>query len=355
MKLNSDTIKRILVLGIAVDRLSVDLEHRGLLILDHLFLFFFLFFIIRSVISGLLIAKEAQGDAENVEKPKQVERLQRGEQGSCNVLAQCAFVLLSLPVELKRTNSAELSEEGPEDLDVDNMAHIDPDTNKESKVRSNNWVINVVENFGGGEEEVTDVMSDVDSDANVGEMETIAEANEGQADNVMSNELLEVLSRLFHTKDQDNGLLSPVSSLEEVIKLDDALVGTVREVLVHAASVEIPDGSAAHDVHASRPENTKVNGRVQLLHKPCLLALAKTSGASKRPEHLLHNELTCKREDNSVKSNKGNIPAALAIVQGFCWIVPRKRIRQEDEAVERIGLGRVDSVADEENEEQNSW
>ena len=51
-----------------------------------------------------------------------------------------------------------------------------------------------------GQEEITNIMGYVDGKTHVSEMESIAETNQGQADDVVSNELLEVLSPLLQTE-----------------------------------------------------------------------------------------------------------------------------------------------------------
>lgn len=75
---------------------------------------------------------------------------------------------------------------------------------------------------------------------------------------MVTDELLKVLTRLLHSQEEDDGLLGPVGSLQEVVELDNALVRSMRETLVHAACVEVPNRRAAHDVHASRSQNAKV-------------------------------------------------------------------------------------------------
>lgn len=48
-----------------------------------------------------------------------------------------------------------------------------------------------------GEEEITDIMSDEHSQPHIGEMEAIAQENEGQGHNVMANQLMEVFPALL--------------------------------------------------------------------------------------------------------------------------------------------------------------
>ena len=104
-----------------------------------------------------------------------------------------------------------------------------------------------------GEEKVANVVGYVHGQTNVGEVEAVAQRYERQADNVMAHKLLEVLAWLFHAQQQDDSLLRPVSGLEEVVELEDALERLVREALVEAARVKVPHGRPAHDEHACRP------------------------------------------------------------------------------------------------------
>jgi hypothetical protein len=62
----------------------------------------------------------------------------------------------------------------------------------------------------------------------------------------MSNELSEVFSGLLHSQHKNDSLLSPVSRLEQVIKLEDSLVRFMREALIHPSSIEIPYWCTAH-------------------------------------------------------------------------------------------------------------
>lgn len=82
----------------------------------------FLLFVVGSVVGGGLVRQESESNTHNVEQPEEVERLKRGQEGSSDVLADPALVLLSLPVQLKRSNGSEFGEHGPDDLEVNDMA-----------------------------------------------------------------------------------------------------------------------------------------------------------------------------------------------------------------------------------------
>jgi len=203
------------------------------------------------------------------------------------------------------------------------------------------------------EEEVTDIMGRVDSQANVGKVESVAAANQRKTDDVMGHELTEVLARLLHTEDKDNGLLGPVGGLEEVVELDNSLLVPVGKILVHAAGVEVPDGRLAHDVHSGGTQDAEVECRIRLLHEPGGFATRKTSEASHGAEDFLHEELAGEGEDNGVKDDKGNIPVAFSVELGLAGF-GGLGIGEEDEVVDRIRLGGVEGIEREEGEEETA-
>lgn len=268
-------------------------------------------------------------------------------------MGKSALVLLRLPIQLERTNGLELGQERPEDLQVDVVTEVDPDQHEQDEVGSNKGMVDVVERLGGREEEVADVVGDIDGETDVGEVEAVAKSNEGQTDDVVADQLLEVLAGLLHAEDEDDGLLGPVGGLEEVVELDEGLVRLVWEALVHAGGVEVPDRGAAHDIHAKGAEDAEVDGRVQLLHEARLLGLAQTSATGKRLEHLLHDEFTGEREHDGVEGDESDIPFALAVLDRHARIVLGELVGEEDEAMDRIRLGRVHEIAGEEGSEDD--
>lgn len=196
-------------------------------------------------------------------------------------------------------------------------------------------------------------MGDVHRQSHICEVEAVAEADERQADNVVAHELLEVLARLLHAQHEDNGLLGPVGGLEQVVELEDGLVCLVREVGVHAGSVEIPDGGAAHDIHAPRAGEGEVDGGVHLFHEASLLApVLDAPVASQGPQELLHDELAGEGQDDGVEGDKGEIPGPLAIVRDGVRVGVGRNgqlVAEEDEVVDGVGLGGIDGVKAEED------
>lgn len=188
-------------------------------------------------------------------------------------------------------------------------------------------------------------MGNVDGNAHVGEVEAVRQADESQGDDVVTDQLLEVLAGLFHTQDKDNRLLSPVRGLEEIVELEAGVVRLVGEALVHAVSVEVPDGSAAHGIQTPGSEEGKVQSRVDLLHESSLLTLAEASAAGQRSKNLLHDELAGKGEDNGIEGNKGEVEFALAVLDAAVIVEDIGHLVGEENAiVQGIRLGRVDSI-----------
>ena len=97
------------------------------------------------VVVSSLVDDEAIGDADNVEQPEQVERLQGEEEREGNPEGKLALVLFRLPVQLVGTNRLELVEHAEQDAPVQVVPRIDPHTHEEEEVALNNGVVQVVE------------------------------------------------------------------------------------------------------------------------------------------------------------------------------------------------------------------
>lgn len=212
------------------------------------------------------------------------------------------------------------------------------------------------ENITHCKEEVTDVVRGVHRQSDIGEMEAIAEADQRQGNKVVANKLLEVFAWGFHPQQKHNGLLSPVGRLEQVVELEDGFVGGMREALIHASSVEVPNRCTVHDVHAPGPCAAKVDGRVHLFHETRLLALrAQASVTGQGSEELLHNELAGKGQDNGIERHQSNVPRALAILGGCvrCGVGGRwQLIAEKDEVGDGVGFGRVQRVETDEDRDE---
>ena len=194
-------------------------------------------------------------------------------------------------------------------------------------------------------EKVGDIMGDIDTNSQIGEMEPVAQSNQGQGDDVVSNELLEVLSGLLQLQQQDNRLLGPVACLKQVECLEERLMFSVRESLKHGSRVEVPDIRPAHDIETERTENAKVDCRVYLFHKPCRLAFAANSAPDReRPDQSLHQKLPSERQNNRVERDKRNILRPFSVHDRTARGLRGLRIREENGAVHRVGLCRVDQV-----------
>ena len=155
-------------------------------------------------------------DPNNKGEPEDVDSLQGSQKSESDALAEPAFVLLRLPVELVRTHILEIGEHGGEDDEIDVMPQVCPDDHEDGEEGDDDGGGDVVEGFGRlsrarsafqyqlglrnrayREEEVTDIMCDVDSQAHVSEVEAIAQPYQRDGDYVMCHKLFEVLPRLL--------------------------------------------------------------------------------------------------------------------------------------------------------------
>lgn len=70
--------------------------------------------------------------------------MQASEQGESDVLADPAFVLLGVPIEVEGADGAEGGEGGVEDDEVDVVAEVDPDADEESEEGEDEGGVEVV-------------------------------------------------------------------------------------------------------------------------------------------------------------------------------------------------------------------
>lgn len=143
-------------------------------------------------------------------------------------------------------------------------------------------------------------------------------------------------------------MLSPVTSLEQVIGLEDSDVLPVRETLKHGRGVEVPDIRLFHHIQTERSKDRKVHGCVDLLHESSSLASAPNATVSSPwANHALHQKLSCERQDNGVEADKSKVQGTFAVHNRTAGSLGRLRVRQEDSAVERIGRRRINGVCEE--------
>lgn len=196
-------------------------------------------------------------------------------------------------------------------------------------------------------------MGDIHRNAHVGEVEAVTQTDQRQSDDVMSDKLLEILSGLFELQQQHNRLLSPVTSLEQVIGFEDGYVLSVRETLKHGRGVEVPDIRLLHHVQTERPKDRKVHGCVDLLHESSSLSsAANATVCSPWANHALHQKLPCERQDNSIEADKSKVQGTFSVHDRAASSLGRLRVRQEQSAVQRIGRRGINGVCKEDHAHQ---
>lgn len=194
-------------------------------------------------------------------------------------------------------------------------------------------------------EEIRDIVRDIDSNAQVSKVETVAQSNERQRDDVVADKLLEILPGLFQLQHQHDRLLCPVTRLQQVKGLEVRFMLPVGKTFEHGRRVEIPNVRPVHHIETKRSKDTKVDRSVHLLHETCSLAFtADSTPTCQGTDHALHQELASERQNNCVEGHKGNILRTFSVHDGATGRLRRSRIGQEDSAVHGVGLGWVDQV-----------
>jgi len=203
-------------------------------------------------------------------------------------------------------------------------------------------------------------VGDVDRHAHVGEMEAVAQPNEGERDDMMQHQLPKVLPRFLELQHQHQALLRPVRALQEVVRLEHALVRAMREPSVHACGIEVPDRGPTHHVQPKRPKNGKIHGGIELFHKPShLIASTDASADTDRTDEALHQELAAEAEHDDVEGDEGEVLGSLAILrdvpdvggQGVgAFDEGRVGVGEEDGGVQRVVLAGGDEVEGEHGE-----
>jgi hypothetical protein len=207
---------------------------------------------------------------------------------------------------------------------------------------------------------------DINCYAHVCEVEAVTQPNKCKRDNMMANELFEVLPRFLQLQQEDDGLLGPVTCLQQIVGFEDRFMRSVRESFKHSRRIEIPKWTPRHHVQAERAKDHKVHGSVHLLHKSALLV--STSNATpegKWSDEALHEELAREAEDDGIEGDEGDIVwtlaihrAAILLAQGLWWIkgvsvVWGEFIGKEDGFMDGVGFCRVDGIGREDYEDEN--
>lgn len=93
----------------------------------------FSFLIITPYIRNQIHKDDIISNPQDKKEPEEVDTLQASQQGEGDVLADPAFVLLGVPVEVEGANGAEGGEGGVEDDEIDVVPEVDPDADEEGE------------------------------------------------------------------------------------------------------------------------------------------------------------------------------------------------------------------------------
>ena len=157
-------------------------------------------------------------------------------------------------------------------------------------------------------------MRDVDCNAHVCEVEAVAQPNKCKRDNMMANKLFEVLPRLLQPQQEDDGLLGPVTRLQQIVGFEGSFLRSMWESLKLSRRIDIPKWTPRHHVQGEWPKEGKVHGSVHLLHKSALLVSASNATPeSQWPDEALHEKLTREAENDGIEGDEGDVVGTLAI------------------------------------------
>ena len=153
-------------------------------------------------------------------------------------------------------------------------------------------------------------MGNIYGNSHISKMESVAEPDQRHCDDMMQEEFLEILPRLFKHKDHDNRLLRPVAGLQEVIRFDNAFVSGMRESLEHALCAEVPYWRSRHHVHSERAKYAEIDCRVVLLHEARLPRPRSDTGTYRDgSDYPLHDKLAREGENDRVKCHEREVIA----------------------------------------------
>ena len=133
------------------NRLAVQLDgrHVNSLLLLLLHLVFLLILVVTPLIFCNAAPDETPENANDQNEPKDIDGLEGEKQGEGDDLRDPAFVLLGFPVQFVGTDGAEFSQDGPEDVQIQVVAEVEPDADESYEVRACDGRVEVVEDFGG--------------------------------------------------------------------------------------------------------------------------------------------------------------------------------------------------------------
>ena len=95
----------------------------------------------------------------------------------------------------------------------------------------------------------------------------------------------------------------------------------VRESLIHAGRVEVPDRRPAHDIQPEGSEDAEVDGGVELFHEPALLpSTSDPESDCQGSYHALHQELSREGEHDGVEGHEGEVLRPFTVLRDIAYV-----------------------------------
>ena len=110
--------------------------------------------------------------------------------------------------------------------------------------------------------------------------------------------------------------------MQQVVSLENPLVRSMRVPLEHSRHVEVPYRRAGHHVQSQWAEDSKIHGRVNLLHEAGYLRPATHAAVdSPRADEPLHEELAGEGQDDCIEGYEGEVEGPLAVHCGARGVI----------------------------------
>lgn len=193
-------------------------------------------------------------------------------------------------------------------------------------------------------------MRDVYRNTHACKVKAIAESDKRQGHHMVQDKFLEIFPRFFQNEHNHNRLLCPITRLEQIICLENALVRSMRESFEHGSGVEVPERASGHNIESKRSEYGEVECGIHLLHEPPLFGpFGDPTSYGSGADDSLHDKLPRETQDHGVKCDEGHVCLTFAIHVRSSWIVGTQRVGEEDGFVKRILFSGVHKVATEDD------
>ena len=209
-------------------------------------------------------------------------------------------------------------------------------------------------------------MRNINRNPHIHKVKSIAQPNQNQRNNVMPNQFPKILSRLLELQQQHNGLLRPIARLQQIVRFEKTLVGSMRVFLEHSSCIKIPHWRPTHNIETERAKDGEIDGSVDLFHEAGLLcAGVNAAGDGEWADDSLHEKFAGERENDDVESHESKVAGTFVILNRSVGTTGSVRgnergggwewVGEEESAVDGVAFGGIDEVEGDYEEGEDEW